>query len=370
MDGRRRGGRPGAGAGMPRSGGESARRTGRGSHASGASSCQATTVDGITATRPAGSVSTIVSSSSVQALPNAPASRRRAASRSRPTDGSTSCGTKETASPLTTTFPRGEPGCVGGQRGPSQPAADEHHPTGGFHHCRTDHDGCAVDEPGVGQRDLVHGYLARRLPCWRRCDQRCRHPGAGQGDRVPRTQAERVEHLRMQPDDAATGVDGRRGEPRDKGDARAPARRHAIRGGRRTRITVTPLPSARQAGPSARRTRSRATARCQVSGSHATTYDRPRARPPQRHQGRHRAPAPGQHRSQPPPRPVQLRAGVSAAPERTEHQHRTARRGRAVGARPGRVDRRGGCPPTGRRGIGARPTRSRRVRRNAATTSR
>ena len=64
-----------------------------------------TTVLGRTATAPAGSTSATVSSSLVQAAPNAPETRCRAAIGSAPGAGSTSRGSSDTASPRVTTLP-------------------------------------------------------------------------------------------------------------------------------------------------------------------------------------------------------------------------------------------------------------------------
>ena len=63
------------------------------------------------------------------------------------------------------------------------------------------------------------GRLARRGPSARR-GERGGHAGAGQRHRVPRPQAQRVEHLGVQPDDAAPGVGGGGGEPGDERDRR------------------------------------------------------------------------------------------------------------------------------------------------------
>ena len=75
---------------------------------------QPTTVDGITATAPGGSVPATVSSSVVHAPPTAPASRLRAAATSRPAAGSRSCGRSETASPPVTTLPSSASRAVSG----------------------------------------------------------------------------------------------------------------------------------------------------------------------------------------------------------------------------------------------------------------
>ncbi len=75
-----------------------------------------------------------------------------------------------------------------------------------------------VGQPGVGQRDVVEGGLPGRPVRVRGRDQRRGDPGAGQAHGVPGAQAERVDHLGVQPDHAAPGVGGGGGEPGDEGD--------------------------------------------------------------------------------------------------------------------------------------------------------
>ena len=126
-----------------------------------------------------------------------------------------------------------QPHGLRGQRGPGQLGAGEQHLPGRLHAGRADHHRDAVGQPGVGQRHVVQGGLPGRPGG--RGDQRGGHPGPGQRDRVPGAQAQRVDHLGVQPDDAAPGVRGRRGQPGDERDrcGHAAERYRPDRGGRR-----------------------------------------------------------------------------------------------------------------------------------------
>ena len=178
---------------------------------------QPTTVLGRTATAPAGSTVATVSSSVVHALPSAPATRCRAAGASRPGAGATSWGSSDTASPRVTTLPRSASRTVSGAsaaRASREPVSSTRR--AGSHRGRGDHHRGPVGEPRIRERDVVQRGLARRaLP---RRDERGGDAGTGERHRVPRAQAERVDDLGVQPDDAAAGVTGRGGEPRDECD--------------------------------------------------------------------------------------------------------------------------------------------------------
>ena len=118
-----------------------------------------------------------------------------------------------------------EPDRLRRQCGPGEPRTGEQHPPRRLHVRRGHHDRGAVGQPGVGQRDVVECGLPRRALGGRH--ERGGHPGPGERDRVPGMQAERVEDLGVQPDDAAPSVPGGRREPRDEGD-RGSHTSHAI----------------------------------------------------------------------------------------------------------------------------------------------
>ena len=210
------------------------------------SPCHPTTVDGTTATAPPGSVPATVSSSVVHAPPTAPASRRRAAATSSPATGSTSCGRRETASPPVTTLPSSARRAVSGVRA----ARARRDPVSRTRRAAATWAGATTTvAPSVRPALESRTSSTRRLT---RCDtgrggrgERGRDAGAGQRHRVPRLQAERVEHLGVQPDHAATRVGGRRGDPDDEGNAGV---EHPATLSAGARVSVGATPSGRARG--------------------------------------------------------------------------------------------------------------------------